>query len=228
MSPTQSIPNPYGINVFGSAIVRVDPDLVSISFSVLRLKKDPKEAFAAAREGAQQVRAFLAQAKLTNFGASPLSLKESFIHTGGEHRFEGYHASIDFHVLLHELERMEEIVAGVINAGANKVTDIEYQTTRLKEIRADTRRRAVEAAREKAENYCKAAGVTLGSVIHIEDINPNVLKGNVGHGFHETQPDNDETMNAFNPGSIIVGGAVTVAYEIGPANQPFLDRRANE
>ena len=47
-------------------------------------------------------------------------------------------------------------------AGANELTSVTFQTTRLKEVRADARRRAVAAAREKAELYCSAAGVSAG------------------------------------------------------------------
>jgi hypothetical protein len=45
----------------------------------------------------------------------------------------------------------------------------------LKELRADARKQAVVAAREKAELYCREAGVAVGKVIAIEDSNPDQL-----------------------------------------------------
>ena len=48
MRVTQSIERPFGINVFGSAIIRVDPDLASLGFTVSRLEQHPIQAFTAA------------------------------------------------------------------------------------------------------------------------------------------------------------------------------------
>lgn len=89
------------------------------------------------------------------------------------------------------------------------------RSVRLKEVRAQARQQAVQAAREKAEIYCVAAGITLGPVIHIEDVNPDQLQGREGHVIRELQPDDEGPVQAFNPGSITVAGAVMVAFELG-------------
>lgn len=215
MNVTQSVQRPFGINVFGSSIVRVEPDVASLKFTVSRLKQHPKEAFQDAREGAQGVRAYLARAEVGDVGSSRITLSQSFRYTGGEHRFVGYTAKVSFHVLLYDLDRMEGILSGVIDAGANEIDRVDFQTRQLKEIRKEARQRAVEAAREKAEIYCQTAGVALGPVIHIEDLNPDQLQGREGHVIRETQPDDEGPLRAFDPGSIVVGAAVMVAFEIG-------------
>ncbi len=211
---SQAIYQPFGISVFGSAIIRVEPDVASLYFAVSRLEQEPKDAFQKAREGALSVQAFLRQANIDDVGSSRVQLAEEFHYGGSEKRFAGYRASISFHVLLRELDRMEEILAGVINAGANSIRSIDLQTSRLKEVRAEARQRAVEAAREKAELYCKTAGVNLGAVIHIEDANPDLLHRQEGHRISEIKPDDEGPLNAFEPGSIVVGGAVFVAFQI--------------
>ena len=109
---------------------------------------------------------------------------------------------------------MEEVLAGSVDACVNEITSVDFQTTRLKEIRADARKRAVEAAREKAENYCAAAGVCLGRIIHIEDVNPDTLQSGEGHGMREITPEEDGEIQAFDPGSITVRAAVRLAFEI--------------
>lgn len=116
--------------------------------------------------------------------------------------------------MLRQLEKMEDVLAGIVDAGVNEVNGVDFQTTRLKELRAEARRRAVTAAREKAENYCNAAGVNLGKILHIEDVNPDVLCGREGHVIGEIQPDDSGEMQAFDPGSITVGAAVIIAYKI--------------
>jgi uncharacterized protein YggE len=214
MNPEQLIQMPFGINVFGSSIVRVEPDIVSLNFAVSRIQQHPRDAFRDVRKAVQDVRKYLDQAKVGEIGTSRVSVSPTFQYAGGEQKFIGYTAKVAFHVLLHQLDRMEDVLSGVVDAGVNEITSVDFQTTRLKEIRATARRRAIEAAREKAENYCAAAGVTLGNIIHIEDVNPDMLRGREGHIIREVQPDDDGEIQAFDPGSITVGGAAIIAFEI--------------
>lgn len=210
----QAIRNPFGVSAFGSAIVRVPPDTASVTFAVKRTEQHPRAAFQEVRNAAKAVQNYLAKAKLTDFGSSHVSLEPTFKYSGGEQRFVGYTAKVGFVVLLKELDRVEEITAGVIDAGVNDLQSVDFQTSRLKEIRADARRAAIEAAREKAELYCQAAGVSLGSVIHIEDVNPDTLRGREGHVKNEMQSDNEHGVSAFDPGCIVEGAAVIVGFTI--------------
>jgi uncharacterized protein YggE len=215
MNVTLSIQRPYGVSVFGSSVIRVEPDVASLEFAVSRLKQRPKDGFREAGEAAQSVRTYLARAEVGDVGSSRITLSQSFRYTGGEQHFVGYTAKVSFHVLLYYLDRMEEILLGVIDAGANEIHSVDFQTRRLKEIRKEARQRSVEAAREKAEILCRTAGVSLGPVIHIEDVNPDRLWGREGHVTRETQPDDEGPLRAFDPGSIVVRAAVMVAFEIG-------------
>lgn len=212
----QFIQNPLGVTVFGSAIIRVEPDLVAMLFSVSHQDSHPKEAFQGARALAQQVNAYLSDAQIEDFGSSRISLNPVLRFVGGESKFVGFEGRVEFQVRLYELNRVEEVLSGIVDAGANWVQSVTFQTTRLKELRAEARRRAMAAAREKAEIYCQAAGVKLGDVIHIEDINPDQLAGRMGgHDRQVPVPmDDDGASHAFDPSSIVVSGAVMVSYNI--------------
>lgn len=216
MDITRPIEKPFGISVFGSSIMRTEPDIATLMFVVSRLAKTPREAFHEARIASQKVRSYLANEGIPDVSSSRVSLTQTFQYTGGEHKFVGYTARVSFHVLLHDLDKMENIISGVVDAGANEINAVKLQTSKLKEIRSEARRRAVEAAHEKALNYCNAANVSLGSVIHIEDVNPDKLQGvTEGHVARQAQADDEGETNPFEPGSIIVGAAVMMAYKIG-------------
>ncbi|MBA3531855.1 MAG: SIMPL domain-containing protein [Ardenticatenales bacterium] len=221
MALTSSISNPYGISVFGSAVIRVTPDVVALDFSVSRLEQKPKDAFKKTHEATQQIRSYLSRAQVGDVGSSHITLSKTTRHINGEYRFLGYTARVAFQILLRKLDQMEEILAGVIDAGANEVDAVRFDTTHLKEIRAEARRQAVTAAREKAENYCKAAGVSLGEILHIEDVNPESLRGHMSHVQIEAQLDDDDTPRAFDPGSIVVTAAVNLAFSlVQPVSNP--------
>jgi uncharacterized protein YggE len=212
----QPNPKPSGVKVFGSAVIRVEPDVASLQFAVARQAAKPRDVFRETREAAKTVRAFLTNAGVTDVAASRITLSQAFEYAAGGRRSTGYQARVGFNVLMTNLDRMEEVLTGVIDAGANEVTAVEFRTTRLKEVRAEARRRAVAAAREKAEVYCTAAGVTVGGVVHLEDVNPETLRGS-GEGSTTTEvPDEDAgPPRALAPGSIAVGAAVWVVFAVG-------------
>lgn len=212
----------HGVKVFGSAVVRVAPDTASIVVAVSRTEQKPDAAFAKAREGARGVTAYLHQAGVKDFGSSRVTLSQEFRYANGENKFVGYQAKIEFNVVLREMDRVDAVLSGLIAAGANTLTSVTFQTTRLKELRADARRRAVATAREKAELYCGAAGVAVGGVLAIEDVNPETLTGrSEGHTYREAAPvDDGGEPGAIDPGAIAVGAAVSIVYQIGGRAEP--------
>lgn len=215
MYDPQPIQTPFGISVFGSALIRVAPDVASLEFSVSRIEKMPKAAFSSARRATSEVRKFLQAAGHNDVGSSRVKLSQEYTHTGGERQFAGYKAKVGFHVVLDDLDRVEEVLIGAVDAGANEIDSISFETRELKTHRAQARQRAVEAAREKAELYCSAAGVQLGAVLHIEDVNPDILTGRrESHSRTQIEADDAGELRAFDPGAITVAGAVRVAYSI--------------
>jgi uncharacterized protein YggE len=207
---------PGGVKVFGSAVLRVAPDFVAVQFSVSRTARQPKDALRDTHQVARAVRAYLGKVGVTDVAASRVTLAESFEFVGGKRERRGYFARVAFNVLLSDLDRMEEVLVGVVDAGANEIGSVEFRTSKLKEYRAEARRRAVAAAREKAEIYCRAAGVTLGGVVRLDDVNPDVLRGTgEGHTATETPADELEASRALAPDSIVVGAAVSITFALG-------------
>jgi uncharacterized protein len=211
---SQAIRNPTGVTVFGSALLRVPPDVGSLSVAVVRTAKHPRDAFAEARDGAAAVAKYLKSANVADVRSSRVTLQQEYKYSGGESRFVGYQARIGFSVHLRELDRMEEVLTGVVDAGANHVDSVSFQTSRLREVRAEARALAVRSAREKAELYAKSAGVALGAVLHIEDVNPDVLTGRA-EGHATFKMDAEETGSGpIDPGAIAIGGAVRMCFAI--------------
>lgn len=213
-----AIQQPFGVSVFGSALLRAPPDLVSIRAAVFRIEQKPSDAFAKARKGAQMVADFLRRSRVTEVGTSKVFLSQQSRFVAGEQRLVGYIARIEFTLIVRELNRVEDLLTGLVNAGANELGSMSFQTTRLKELRAEVRKMAIAAAREKALIYSEAAGVELGEVVHIEDIDPNTLQGQDGHARREPIVDNDLGKQPLDPGSIDVGAAVLVGFKIRPNN----------
>lgn len=212
MDERQLIVAPFGISVFGSALVRVIPDVAVLTLSVSRVQPQPQAAFQAVREVAQQVQTFLSRAQIKEVGTSRIKLREQFDHRNDDKQV-GYETSVEFRVILYDLNRVEDIIIGVLEAGVNNIRSVDFETTQLTEIRAEARHKAIIAAHKKAEGYCAAAGVSLGELIHIEDLNPQQVPTRRFHTSSKISPEEEGDIQAFDPGSIVVAGSVMVAYK---------------
>jgi len=213
--PNQIIKSPFGVSVFGSSVIRVNPDVASIKFSVKRIEKKPKDAFSKTKYASQQINNYLHTSELHEVGSSRVTLDQEFQYSSGNNKFIGYSAEIRFHLLVRDLNKVEDVLTGILAAGANNINKVTYQASELKNLRAEARKRAIDSAIEKAKLYASQVGVELDSVIHIEDVNPEVLNGrNEGHIHIEASQADDEEFGALNPEIISIYGAVALAYSI--------------
>lgn len=213
----QAIPHPVGVSSFGSAVLRVAPDLAVLRIGTRSLQEQPEAAFATVRATMESIRAYLHSAGVSEVAASRVSLRQETRYVNGEHRFAGYAAHVGFEIILRDLDRVEQILVGAVAAGANEISSVDFQTTKLREYRTEARQQAVSAAREKAKVYCDAAGVSLGRVLHIEDVNPESLTGmREGHAQNMvTVADNETvTISALDPSSIVIAAAALVVYSL--------------
>ena len=117
----------------------------------------------------------------------------------------GYVARIGFNIKLNDLDLVEDVVSGLISAGANELVNIAYQSSLILEARNDARRQAVNAAKEKAILYCQELGVTIGKVLAINEVlTPAAPKPPIVPGI----PNNSD------PTDLSVGATVEVTFEI--------------
>lgn len=221
MYVNQSIQRPSGVTVFGSSLVRVDPDYASLRFAVGRVLPKPKDAFAAAREGAARVRKAVHELGVADrdVRASDVTLEEAFEGYNQDRRMVGYRATVAFHALVRDFKLVEPVLVGVVDAGADRIQSVHPKTSSLRELRRDARARAVHAARAKADEYVRAAGATLGAVLHIEDVNPEEMSRrshmpDVDLSAHDDANTGDPEVQ--NPGGIIIAGAVMACFAIVP------------
>src|SRR5688572_4123894 len=103
------IPQPHGVSVFGSCLIRVAPDVAQLSFRVSRLSERAAEAFAQTRAAAHAVRAVLAKANVApaDIRTSSLTLATAFSGYGNDAKLLGQRATISFSVILSDLEKLE-------------------------------------------------------------------------------------------------------------------------
>jgi uncharacterized protein len=217
----QSVERPFGITVYGSFLLRTEPDHAVAELGVSRLAQRPADAFKEARDVVQATRTALHKAEVADekVEVSRIALESAYERFGGATKFLGYRAQVSVRIVIDKIDGLERVLVAAVDAGANEVRSVRYRTGRLRELREEARSKAVAAARRKAEVYCAAAGVRVGQVIHIEDVSPDQLAtrvGGMGHGAMGSASGQDEAAEqaGLQSGSLEVGAAVMVSYSL--------------
>ncbi|MFD0273976.1 SIMPL domain-containing protein [Kitasatospora sp. NPDC127111] len=212
MDNTQFIDAPWGISVFGAADVSTTPDLARMKVRIRETRPKPAEAFEVTRAAVGRVREALRRHGVPDAAVSTsrLGLESEWDYGGREQRFVGYRCTAAFVIELRELDALEQVLVDVVEAGANHVDGVEFDVSTKRELRAEARRAAVAAAREKAELYAEAAGVRLGAVVHIQDVDSEQLSTHYrGHGRGGGSGEGDLT-----PGAIRVSAGVLLGLAL--------------
>ncbi|GAA2076058.1 SIMPL domain-containing protein [Actinomadura alba] len=208
----QMVERPWGVAAYGAANAKAAPDLARVRFRVIRLEQTPSEAFASASDAVRDVRRTLRDHGVSDAAVerSQLGLTSSWEY-GTPRKFLGYECKASFVVESGALDDVQSLLVDLVAAGANEIVAVDFDVAGKADLRAEARRRAVGAARRKAELYAEAAGVRLGAVLHIDDVDPEQVRFERyrGHGGGDEASPED-----LAPGHVVVSAAVILGFSI--------------
>ncbi|WP_214325213.1 SIMPL domain-containing protein [Nonomuraea sediminis] len=201
------------MSAYGAASVKAAPDLVRVRLVVERIEPSPKEAFEAGQANVAGLRSVLRRHDIADaaVSASRLRLSSAWEGYGKEREFLGYKCEASFTIESGNLDGFQQLLIDVVDAGVNRVDEVDFDVRAKGELRAQARRAAVQAARAKALLYAEAAGVQLGAVLHIQDVDPESL-GNERYRGHGTGGATAEEDLA--PGHVVVSAAVVLGFAL--------------
>ncbi|WP_199537004.1 SIMPL domain-containing protein [Spongiactinospora gelatinilytica] len=201
------------MTAYGAASVKAAPDMARIRLAVERIKPSPKEAFEAGQAIVADLRSVLRRHNIPDaaVSASRLRLSSAWEGYGKDREFLGYKCEATFTIESRDLDGLQQLLIGVVQAGVNRVDEVDFDVHAKGELRAQARRAAVKAARAKAQLYAEAAGVQLGSVLHIQDVDPESV-GNDPYRSHGGGGATSEEDLA--PGHVVVSAAVVLGFSL--------------
>lgn len=212
----QMLENAWGVTAYGAASVKSLPDLARIRCKVAHLDQTPSRAFDSATVAIRAVRNVLRGHGIPDaaIGSSRLDLKTIWGYPGGSRKFLGYQCQAAFAIESTNLDGLQQLLVELVAAGTNEIDGVDFDVSRKAELRAQARQKAVAAARAKAELYAEAAGVRLGRVVHIDDVDPEQprIERYSGHGQAST-PDLASEQDLA-PGHVVVSAAVILGFAI--------------
>ncbi|MEP3298878.1 MAG: SIMPL domain-containing protein [Pseudoruegeria sp.] len=162
------------ITVTGAGQIAAAPDMATISLGVTSEGATSSEAM---KENSAQVHMILES--LAQAGIEPrdiqtnslnLSPRWSQTKTGSNDRqIVGFVARNGVQVRVRALGDLSDVLGAAVDTGANQLNGLQFGLSDPKAHTDDARRAAVSDARDKAELYAQAAGVSLGSVVTITE-----------------------------------------------------------
>lgn len=123
----------------------------------------------------------------------------------------GYTISQTIQVKIRDFGKIGEIISGVVESGANSVSQLSFTIDNPDSAQNNARTEAIQKAKEKAESVAKAGGFHLGRLLSIEE----------GGGYVPVQRFAEMGMvqkstlaPTIEPGSQEINVTVTLKYEI--------------
>jgi len=218
------------LTVTGDAEVKVAPDRVVISVGVesrspqlttAKTRNDTAIAAILAVTTAEQVPAADVQTDFIEI--SPVYQSRDTTESRENYLIDYFRVNKTVAITLRDVTRFERLLTAIINAGANRVYGVDFQTSELRKYRDQARDMAVKAAMEKARAMAAAAGLRVDKPESISSYNqgggPSYGRGrgnmNMVQNVSSSAGDS-ELGSTFAPGRISVNASVTLTFRLLP------------
>jgi len=168
MSYSQEQKQIPSVNVSGEGKVKVAPDQASISISI---ETKGTKADDVKRDNDKKMDAVLKFIKSSNiakedYQTQRVSLNPNYDYEKKKHN---YIATQTVQILLKDLSKYDVLMEGLVNEGINRIDNVEFKSSKMKELQSDARKLAVKEAKAKAEDFVSVLGQKVGKALLISD-----------------------------------------------------------
>jgi len=161
------------IQVTGQAQITVPADQVRISFTV---ETEGASAREATTQNARRMEAVIAAVRsigipalhVETFGYNLRPEYEVSRDGTGTRTISGYRVQNNIRVTLPEVDATGSVLDRAVEAGANRIANLQFEASDTRSARLEALRKAVASAREQAETIASAMGVQLGIALEIQ------------------------------------------------------------
>ncbi len=207
------------ITVSGQGEVTLVADYASFSVSVEEIAPTTREAQQNANAKMAAVREILEKefsSEAEDFKTTAMQLSPEYTWKDGEQKLVGQRAYQSIKVEVEDLSRLGEIVDSLSTVEGISFSSINLDKKDKSEAIAEAQRKAVEAARDKADTFASAAGLTLSDAITITESGSDYAPYRVAPAamkMYAEAADNSAGAEYF-AGDITVSSSVTVVFEM--------------
>jgi uncharacterized protein YggE len=163
-----------GLVATGTATVSAEPEIVQVTFGVDLRGDDPA---AVVNEAAQKINRAIAAAR--EVGVAEKDLQTTGYNVWVETVYDPqtgqptgkvvYHASHFVTATLRDLSKTGQLLAAVIEAGANSISGVNFTVENPDALVKEARQKALENARAQAEQMAQVLGISLGKPVLVSE-----------------------------------------------------------
>jgi len=208
-SASAAEPPPRTLSVSGEGEIRAAPDQSSLSAGVTTGAATAAQALAANSRAMNAVFATLKKLGIpdkdiqtSNFSLSP---QYQVCKPGATcpQRIVGYQVSNNVNVTVENLDKTGPVLDALVSSGSNQIGDIGFSIHDTSALLKQAREAAVKDAIDRGQTYARAAGVTLGPILLIQE----------GGGDYQPRPMN-KVMAMMASAPPIAGGEQSISANV--------------
>lgn len=156
------------VNVNGEGKIKVVPDQASITVSV---ESKGSKAADVKKENDTKIDAVLKYIKKMGITAQDFQTQRVYLNDEYDYQKKkhNYVATQTIRILMKDLAKYDELMEGLVETGINNISNVEFKTSRLEELKTGARKLAVQNAKVKANDLVSAIGQKAGKAFSITD-----------------------------------------------------------
>lgn len=156
------------INVAGEGKVRAVPDQAFIAVSVDTKGNKAADVKKQNDETVERVIQAIKKHKLPKEDVQTKRISLNPIYDYEKKKYS-YSATQTIEILLKDLNQYDALMESLVDAGINRIANVEFRSSRIEQYKSDARKQAMLEAKKKAEDYVSVLGQKVGKALNISD-----------------------------------------------------------
>jgi uncharacterized protein YggE len=156
------------IAVSGEGKVKAVPDQAFVSISVETKGSNATDVKKENDATVEKVIQFIKKSKVPkeDVQTQRISLNPQYDYQKKKHT---YNATQTIEILLKDLSQYDALMEGLVDAGINRINNVEFKSSKLAQYQSEARKLAMREAKMKAEDYVSVLGQKVGKALTISD-----------------------------------------------------------
>ncbi|PVW15777.1 SIMPL domain-containing protein [Marixanthomonas spongiae] len=156
------------VSVSGEGIVKTVPDEANIN---IRVESSGKDATIIKQENDRTVSKVLSFIKKMGIDDKDVKTQYIRLNKNYDHNSKTYNYSANqaISIKLKDLSKYEDLMNGLLQSGINRIDGVSFSVSNEEALKSQARKKAVENAKAKAEEYASALGQAIGKAVMISE-----------------------------------------------------------
>ncbi|HEY9185722.1 MAG TPA: SIMPL domain-containing protein [Salegentibacter sp.] len=201
-----------GIFVSGEGIVKVVPDQVIIKSQI---EHEGVNANSVKKENDHTADAILKYLKSQNIPEK--NIQTDYVNLNKRYNYNDksytYVARQAITITLEDLNKYEEIISGLLENGLNGINGIQFKSSEVEKHKTEARKRAVLAAKRKAQEFAEPLNQKVGKAISISESSGNNFQP-VYRMADMKMSEESGSQETLSPGEMEISVKVHVGFQL--------------